>query len=134
MSRLVGIILSYDDTTSLDVREHWPLHAALREVHECLRSNAQLLARWEAAGLPTLWLMPDDEVGMRTRGVTAALWRLAERGNLEIEEHERGPRFKPVSHYYAVGRRRLLRYDPEIASVIQRAGQRLAASLTASSK
>jgi hypothetical protein len=42
--------------------------------------------------------MPDDEVGMRARGVTAALWRLAEGGDLvlEIEEDERGPRLKPV--------------------------------------
>jgi hypothetical protein len=78
--------------------------------------------------------MPDDEVGMRARGATAALWRLAGGGQLEIEEGERGPRLKPVMDYYAVGRRRLLRLDPELAHVIQRAGQRFAASLTVSSK
>jgi hypothetical protein len=118
MSYLIGIILSCDDRASLHVREHWPLHAALREVHQSLQSNAQLLARWEAAGLPALQLMPDDEVGMRARGVTAALWRLAEGGDLEIEEDERGPRLKPVMDYYAVGRRRLLRLDPELAHII----------------
>jgi hypothetical protein len=134
MSYLIGIILSCDDRASLPVREHWPLHAALREVHERLQSNTQLLARWEAAGLPTLRLTPDDEVGMRARGVTAALWRLAEGGDLEIEEDERGLRLRPVVDYYSVGRRRLLRLDPELADIIQRAGQRFAASLTASSK
>lgn len=134
MSHLVGIILSRDDNASLHVREQWPLHAALREVHEFLQSNARLLALWEADGLPALRLTRDDEVGMRTQGVTAALWRLAECGDLEIEEGEGGPRFKPATGYYAVGRRRLLCLDPEIADVIQRAGQRLAASLTTSSK
>jgi hypothetical protein len=134
MSDLIGMILSQDDSTSLHVREHWPLHTALRGVYECLRLDAHLLARWEAHGLPALQLTRDEEVVMRTRGITAALWRLAERGDLKIEDDEWGPRFKPTPGYYAKGRRRLLRFDPELARVIQRAGQRLAACTTASSK
>lgn len=134
MSCLVGMILSQDERAALRVREHWPLHAALRGVYESLQADAKLLARWEAYGLPEIRLTRDEEVVMRTRGVTAALWRMAELGDLEIDEDELGPRFRPTMRCSAKGRRKLLRLDPDVAALIQRAGQRLAATSTAWSK
>jgi hypothetical protein len=134
MSMLLGIILSHDEQASLDVRQHWPLHAALRELHGLLAADSDLSDRWNAAGLPKLRLQPDSEVGMRTSGVTAALWRLAESGALVLSEDGGGVRFKPDRDYYAQGRRHLMRLDPLVAGAVQRAGQRFAANLAASSK
>lgn len=134
MSVLVGMILSQDPEVSLKVREHWPLHAALRELHECLQADPDLSDRWNAARLPQLCMTPDSEVGMRTSGVTVALWRLAERGVLILSEESGVARFKPSPDQHALGRRHLMRLDPVVARAVQRTGQRLAAALTASSK
>jgi hypothetical protein len=134
MSVLVGMILSHDPEVSLEVREHWPLHAALRELHEWLQADPDLSDRWNAAGLPQLCMTPDSEVGMRTSGLTVALWRLAERGALVLSEESGVARFKPSPDQRAQGRRRLMRLDPLVAQAVQRTGQRFAAALTVSSK
>jgi hypothetical protein len=134
MSALVGIILSHDEQAFLDVREHWPLHAALRELHGSLQADPELSDRWSAAGLPKLRLQPDPEVGMRTSGVTAALWSLAESGGLVLSDDGNGVRFKAGPDYYSQGRRNLMRLDPVVAGAVQRTGQRFAANLAASSK
>lgn len=134
MSVLVGIIFSHDQHASLDVREHWPLHAALRELHGSLQADTDLSDRWTAAGLPELRLQPDPEVGVRTSGVTAALWRLAESGGLVLSDDGGNVRFKAGPDYHSQGRRNLMRLDPVVAGAVQRAGQRFAANLAASSK
>ncbi|EIU19681.1 hypothetical protein MA5S0422_0057 [Mycobacteroides abscessus 5S-0422] len=127
MSYLLETILACAPQASLDARDHWPLHDALRDLDEWIQRDAQHHRLWCSAGLPELHFVTDPDVGYRARGVTKAIWRLVNEGILVCVDGSDGrSRFELDANTVSRIRREVMRLAPDCAAALQRTGQRFA--------
>jgi hypothetical protein len=129
MSFLLELILACAPDTSLDARDHWPIHEALHGLDEWLSDEARNRSVWRTAGLPALRFVEDPEVGWRASGVTRAIWDLVSAGKLTVIDDGRGAgraRFVLEAQAMPNIRRGLMQLSPECTAALQRTAQRFA--------
>ncbi|RIR82146.1 hypothetical protein D2E65_09230 [Mycobacteroides abscessus] len=126
MSYLLETILACTPQASLDARDHWPLHDALRHLAEWVRYDGQHRQLWCGAGMPELHFVKDPDVGWRARGVTRAIWDLVNDGVLVCIDGPGRPHFELEGNVLHQIRRDMMLLAPECAAALQRTGQRFA--------
>jgi len=130
MSLLVGRMIAAADIRSIPARTPWPLHSALRELHEA----AGRAGLREALGFGTICLAPCPEVGQSVKGADAAIRQLVRAGLLRETGVRSMARLEVDLHEVWPCRRSLMRLDAASIKLLQRAGERWAALAATATK
>jgi hypothetical protein len=118
MQELVTLMLVADGPPVIPARGNWPLHVALRELHESAsREGERDLAR-------LLSLRPSPDVGVRAEGADRALFALVQSGTLVAEGSGRGVVLLVNDAMLVPWRRSIMRLDLGAARLVQRAATR----------
>lgn len=112
----------------IPARIDWPLHQALRELHE----DAGRTGRRRR--LPGLTFRACPDVAMRAAGASEAVFALARAGVLKPEGVGRRAVLRPDPDALVALRRAYMRLDPPVALLVQRAAARWAALVATSEK
>jgi hypothetical protein len=128
------MLLACADDLPLDVRDHWPLHAALRDLEGWLKSQVANEESWVKSGMPSLRFVKDPDVGLRARGVTRAIWDLVGDGVLVYSIGRSGrPVYRMADGTRSEVHRKFLTLSPQCAAAFQVAGQRFSHNATIAS-
>lgn len=125
---LVGLMLAADGPAVMPARISWPLHQALRELHdEAGRRGVRRL-------LASLAFRPSPDVALQARGGDEALFALMQEGVLRPEGAGRHAELRVDPDALVRLRRDFMRLEPEAARLVQWAGTRWAALVAMSAK
>jgi hypothetical protein len=122
-------MIAAGDVRTLTARVNWPLHAALWELHQ--EAGRRGLRGCLGGGL---LYAPSPEVGRRAEGADRALRQLIRDGLLREAGAGLNAQLVVDAELLVQRRRELLLLDPEVVSLLQRAGARWAALAATCSK
>lgn len=125
---LIGLMLAAGGPSVIPARISWPLHQALRELHDEAgrRGVRQLRAPLAFRSCP--------DVALRALGADDALFGLIQEGVLRPEGAGRQAALRADRDALVELRRDLMRLEPEAARLVQWAGARWAALVATSAK
>jgi hypothetical protein len=129
LSDVLALMLAAGGPEHQPARVRWPLHLALREMHDACgrRGSRHLLAL-------DLELRPSADVGQEVIGADKALGLLVQRGVLRPDGEHRTARLALDPQAAVVLRRRLMMLPPAQVALLQRAGARWAALTSTAAK
>jgi hypothetical protein len=128
LTRLVGLMLAAGGPPAIPARIDWPLHQALRELHEDSGRTGRRRA------LPTLIFHACPDVATRAAGASEAVFTLARAGVLRPDGAGRHAVLRPDPGELVAFRRDFMLLEPEVADLVQRAAARWAALVATSAK
>lgn len=128
LRNLVGLMLAAGGPPVIPARISWPLHQALRELHDEAgrRGTRRLLA--------PLAFHPSPAVALRATGADKAVFALMQEGVLQPEGVGRQAVLRADGQGLVRYRRELMRLNPDAAALVQLAGTRWAALVATSAK
>src|SRR4051794_55659 len=125
---IVGQIIAAGGPQRIPTRIIWPLHAALRELH------GQVARQGLLGQLPDIAFELSPECGLRVAEADRALEQLIDTGLLRRTGVLADAALEVDAEQLVAYRRELMRLDPELARLLQRAGSRWAALASTCSK
>ena len=129
LSEVIALMLAAGGPRGQLVRVRWPLHKALRELHETAGRNGH------RSVLGSGWrLRPSADHGVEVVGADAAIRRLVDVGLLRSEGQLRQATYRVDDEAVVGWRRRLMTLDAEHVQLLQRAGTRWAAMASTAAK
>jgi hypothetical protein len=128
LENLLGLMLAGQGPDVIPARIRWPMHQALRELHE--EAGRRGLRRL----LPAISLRPSPEVGVQAEGADKGLFRLIEEGVLVPEGEGTAAVLRVTPNARTRFRRELMRLQPEAAALVDYAGRRWATLVATSAK
>jgi len=129
LTDMLGNMIAAGRIERLPARTPWPLHAALLHLHEeAGRLGLRTLLAFD------LVFVPSPEVGRAALGADAAVRALVRAGFLHEVGVGLGAQLQVDDAAVVRGRRQLMRLDPRVVALLQRAGERWAALASTCSK
>ena len=128
LQRLIGLMLGAGGPNVIPARISWPLHRALRELHdEAGRQGLRHL-------LPDMSFRPSPDVAVKVDGASMAVTQLLRLRVLVPEGVGKAAALRLRPDVHAQLRRELMRLPVEVSMLVQRAAARWAALVETSAK